>query len=82
MKYTATLTLEERNELLEITKKGKRSAQIIRNALILLNCDQGEYGDKKKNADIASVLKIGERTIDGFKFAIYTTSNLHQFSNG
>jgi len=72
MRYKVTLTLKERNELLEITKKGKRSAQIIRNALILLNCDQGE--------DIASILQIGERTVDrvkrifveeGFEHAVY-----------
>lgn len=80
MRYKVTLTQEERIELLEITKKGKRSAQIIRNALILLNCDQGEYGGKKKTADIASILQIGERTIDrvkklfveeGFEQAVY-----------
>jgi transposase len=80
MRYKVTLTLEERNELLEITKKGKRSAQIIRNALILLNCDQGEHGDKKKSMDIASILQIGERTVDrvkrifveeGFEHAVY-----------
>jgi len=67
MRYKVTLARGERLELLEITKKGKRSAQIIRNALILLNCDQGEYGGKKKSPDIASILQIGERTIDRVK---------------
>lgn len=80
MRYKVTLTQEERIELLELTKKGKRSAQIIRNALILLNCDQGGHGDKKKSSDIASILQIGERTIDrikrlfveeGFENAVY-----------
>ncbi len=80
MRYKVTLTQEEQIELLELTKKGKRSVQIIRNALILLNCDQGEYGDKKKSADIASILQIGARTIDrikkifveeGFENAVY-----------
>lgn len=80
MRYKVTLTQNERTELLEITKKGKRSAQIIRNALILLNCDRGEFGDKKRSSEIASVLQIGERTIDrvkklfveeGFEIAVY-----------
>lgn len=85
MRYKVTLTQEERIKLLEITKKGKRSAQIIRNALILLNCDQGEYGDKKNSTDIASILQIGERTIDrikrlfveeGFEDAVYGFNKL------
>ena len=80
MRYKVTLTEDERNELIEITKKGKRSAQIIRNAFILLNSDQGENGDKKKSSDIASILQIGARTIDrvkklfveeGFERAVY-----------
>lgn len=80
MRYKVTLTQKERSELLEITKKGKRSAQIIRNSLILLNCDQGDHGAKKKSSDIASILQIGERTIDrvkklfveeGFETAVY-----------
>lgn len=67
MRYKVILTQQERIELLELTKKGKRSAQIIRNALILLNCDQGKHGDKKKSSEIASILQIGERTIDRIK---------------
>ena len=54
MRYKVTLTKDERDELTAIVKKGKRSAQTIRNALILLNSDQGEYGDKKRNSQIAS----------------------------
>ena len=80
MRYKVTLTQNERKELLELIKKGKRSAQIIRNALILLNCDCGEFGDKKTSSEIASILQIGERTIDrvkklfveeGFEVAVY-----------
>ncbi|MFV0269375.1 MAG: helix-turn-helix domain-containing protein [Draconibacterium sp.] len=67
MRYKVTLTKNERSELQEIIKKGKRSAQIIRNALILLNCDCGESGNKKTSSEIASVLQIGERTIDRVK---------------
>lgn len=66
-KYKVTLSNEERKELQGIVKKGKRKAQTIRNALILLNCDEGEFGDKIKNEDVARVLKIGDRTIDRLK---------------
>ena len=51
----------------DIVKKGNRKAQAIRNALILLNCDEGEYGEKIKNEDVAKVLQIGDRTIDRLK---------------
>ena len=66
-KFKVTLSKEERDELHDIVKKGKRKAQTIRNALILLNCDEGKYGDKIKNEDVAKVLQIGDRTIDRLK---------------
>ena len=66
-KYKVTLTKLERDELQSIVKTGKRKAQTIRNALILLNCDEGDYGHKKKGQDISEVLHIGERTIDRIK---------------
>lgn len=82
-KYKVTLINEERLELQGLIKKGKRKAQIIRNALVLLNCDEGEFGDKIKNEQIAKVLNIGDRTIDrlkrvfveeGFDIAVYGKS--------
>lgn len=66
-KFKVTLSKEERDELNDIVKKGKRRAQTIRNALILLNCDEGEYGDKVNNKNVAKVLQIGDRTIDRLK---------------
>ena len=50
-----------------LIKKGKRKAQTIRNALILLNCDEGEYGKKVNNEDVSKILNIGMRTIDRVK---------------
>ena len=67
MSYKVTLTEDERIELTEIIKKGKRSAQIIRNALILLNTDQGDHGPQAKGSQLASILQIGERTINRVK---------------
>jgi hypothetical protein len=42
-KYTVTLTECEREELMRLTSKGKHNSQKTLNALILLNCDEGEY---------------------------------------
>lgn len=67
IKYKVTLTQEEREELLSITRKGKHDSKKVIHALILLNCDQGEFSDKIKNEDIAKVLQIGDRTIDRVK---------------
>ncbi len=66
-KYKVTLTEDEREELRTLVKKGKRRAQVIRNALVLLNCDEGAFGDKMKNGEVAKVLHIGDRTIDRLK---------------
>ena len=67
LKYKVTLTQNEREELLSITKGGTHTSKKVIHALILLNCDQGEFSDKVKNEDVAKVLKIGDRTIDRLK---------------
>jgi hypothetical protein len=66
-KYKITLTKEEREELLSITKGGTHSSKKLIHSLILLNCDEGEFSEKVNNEDIAKVLKIGPRTIDRLK---------------
>jgi len=67
IKYKVTLSQNERDELMSITKGGKHSAKKVIHALILLNCDEGKYSDKVANEDVAKVLKIGARTIDRVK---------------
>lgn len=67
VKYKVTLTDKERDELLSITKGGTHSSKKVIHALILLNCDEGEFSEKISNEDIARVLKIGDRTIDRVK---------------
>jgi len=64
IKYRVTLTKEEREQLTSIISKGYHSAQQYRVAYILLNCDQGEYGEKITNEQVSSVLKISIRMID------------------
>lgn len=67
VKYKVTLTQNEREELLSLTKGGTHTSKKVIHALILLNCDEGEFSDKVNNEDVAKVLKIGERTIDRLK---------------
>lgn len=68
IKYKVTLTHQEREELLEISNKGSHKSQKVLNALILLNCDQGEFqNESTKNEDIAKVLQISMRKIDRVK---------------
>ncbi len=67
-KFTVTLTEEERQDLIEITSKGKHRSQKILNALILLACDEGEHQTKRsKNEEIARVLNTSMRKIDRVK---------------
>lgn len=68
VRYKVTLTQEERAQLVAMTTKGKHNAQSILNALILLNCDCGEFQDEKKSGeDVASVLRISARKVDRVK---------------
>ena len=43
IKYKVTLTKQERQELLAMTRGGKHSSKKVIHALILLNCDEGKF---------------------------------------
>lgn len=66
-KYKITLTKQEIAELKEITQKGKRNARVIKNALILLNADEGKYGKGKKDEEISDFLDVTVRTIENVR---------------
>ena len=67
-RYVVTLTKSEREELTEVTRKGSCKAQKVVNALILLNCDQGEFNPQAKTGEtIADVLQISQRKVDRVK---------------
>ena len=67
-KLKVTLDREERDSLVAVTRKGDHQSRKVLNALILLNCDQGEFQDRwMKNEDVAAVLKISMRKIDRVK---------------
>jgi len=66
--YKVTLTAQERKELKELTSKGTHKSRKIINALILLNCDEGEFQTKRStNEEISKILKISMRKIDRVK---------------
>jgi PhoPQ-activated pathogenicity-related protein len=67
IKYKVTLTKQEQGELLDIINKGYHSSQLYRTAYVLLNCDEGKYGDKLTGREISRVLKVSMRMIDRIK---------------
>jgi transposase len=67
VRYKVTLTKQERDELLLILNKGKHTSQQFKNACILLNCDEGEYGKKLMNEQIAQVLHVNIKTVERLK---------------
>ena len=61
VKYKVTLTQEERELLMEITRKGSHTAKKVIHSLILLNVDEGQYSENKQtNEEICKVLKTGK----------------------
>jgi len=67
-RYIVKLTREERDQLSGIIRKGNHRSQKVLNALILLNCDEGQYqDDRSKNEDVSRVLKVSMRKIDRLK---------------
>lgn len=68
IRYKVTLDAEERDLLKEIATQGRHSSQKVLNALILLNCDQGRFQDRRlTNQQIAEVLPVSMKKIDRVK---------------
>jgi transposase len=67
--YKVTLTKEERSSLVSLTKNGKHSSRKLIHALILLNCDCGEFSESPKhtNIEVAEFLKVGESMVERIK---------------
>jgi len=82
VRYKVTLTEEERKNLKSITSKGKHKSQKVINALILLNCDEGDFQTKRStNEKVAGVLKISMKKIDRIKKR-FVEENLYVALNG
>ena len=68
IKYKVTLQKNERDFLEAIPRKGTHLSKRVVNALILLNCDVGEFNERPlRGEDVAQVLQITARTIDHVK---------------
>ena len=67
-RYLVELEAEEREELAAITRKGSHRSRKVINALVLLNCDEGEFNERRTTGGaIAGVLRISARTVDRVK---------------
>ena len=67
-KYKVTLDKQEREDLEAITRKGSHKSQKVINALILLNCDEGEFNEQRsRGEDVATILRVSMRKIDRVK---------------
>jgi len=67
IKYKVTLAKAERDELETFVSKGTRTVSKIKNALILLSCDEGENATKYPNKVISDVAQVSMKTIDRVK---------------
>ena len=59
IKYFVELTAEERNQLLEITSKGRQRARVVKRANILLMSDGWQHSDEQ----ISEALSAGTSTV-------------------
>jgi transposase len=63
-KYVVRLDVEERNRLNELIRKGKRSAQLLTKARILLKADVSDAGEGWSDSAIAAALDTGIATVE------------------
>lgn len=66
-RYRVTLTKEERDELEQLSKIGRKSALKVLYARTLLLVDAGEFGPKWKTKKVAEALGISPRCIENLK---------------
>jgi hypothetical protein len=67
IRYRVQLSEAEGSEFSVIISKGAHSTHTFRNAYILLNCDEGAYGQKIGNEQLAKLLRVNPRTIERVK---------------
>jgi len=66
-RYKVTLTKEEREELEELSTKGKRAARTVLYARALLLLDAGDYGQKWIVSKVAEALGTSTRSLEKLK---------------
>ena len=62
-RYVVRLTEEERSELLGLARAGKAAARKLTRARILLKVDEGEYGPRWTDEQVADALDVGTTTV-------------------
>lgn len=67
LRYRVTLTPTEREELSALTRTGKTSSKLFRNARALLLCDRGPDGPAWRVARVAEAMGVSSRTIERLK---------------
>jgi len=65
--YVVRLSGEERTELTDLVRTGKRAAYRRRHAEMLLLADQGEEGPAKYDREIAQQLGVWRTTVEGVR---------------
>jgi transposase len=63
-KFVVRLNAEERDRLSEVIRKGKRSAQLLTRARILLKADVSDAGDGWSDSKIAAALDTSINTVE------------------
>ena len=63
-KYVVRLSVEERERLQDLIRSGKRSAQLLTKARILLKADVSEAGDGWSDSEIAAALDTSVANIE------------------
>ena len=71
-KFVVRLSAEERARLEEFTSKGKRSAQLLRKARILLKADVSEAGEGWSDVRIAEALDTSVGTVERTRLQLVT----------
>ena len=67
-RYLVELEAGEREALAAMTRKGSHRSRKVINALVLLNCDEGEFNERRTTGGaIAGVLRISARRVDRVK---------------
>jgi len=66
-RYRVTLTEQERNKLVTLTRRGKSHARRFIHARALLLCDAGPHGPAWSVAGVAEALGVTSRTIEHLK---------------
>jgi hypothetical protein len=67
LKYSVTLTQEERDGLEQLLAKGKAAARKLTHARILLKADAGEHGPAWRDEEIVKALDCSAATVYGVR---------------